>query len=47
MSTHRERLERKAERRREWASKADGRAERRFDAARRLADMIPLGQPIL
>jgi len=47
MSTRRERLERKAERRREWASKADGRAERRFDAARRLADMIPLGQPIL
>ncbi len=47
MSTRRERLERKAERRREWASKADGRAERRFDAARRLADRIPLGQPIL
>ena len=47
MSTRRERLERKAERRREWASKADSRAERRFDAARRLADRIPLGQPIL
>jgi hypothetical protein len=45
--TRRERLERKAERRAEWAGKARTRSEQRFGAARQLADAIPLGQPIL
>lgn len=43
--TRRERLERKLEKRAEWAEKAQVRAEVRFDAARALADQIPLGQP--
>jgi len=43
----RERLERKLERRREWADKAGARATSRFNAAARVADAIPLGQPIL
>ena len=47
MSTRRERLTRKAERRRGWASKAHSRAQLRFDTAHRIADGIPLGQPIL
>jgi hypothetical protein len=45
--TRRERLERKAERRREWAAKAETRSNAAFDSARRVADGIPLGQPIL
>ncbi len=45
--TRRERLERKLAKREEWADKAGQRAAQRFDAARRLADGIPLGQPIL
>ncbi len=45
--TRRERLERKAERRRLWAAKAAARGESRFNAARQVADQIPLGQPIL
>lgn len=45
--TRRERLERKLEKRLEWASKAEARSERRFNAAHSLADAIPLGQPIL
>lgn len=45
--TRRERLERKAEKRREWAEKAKARSAQRFDAAHNLADQIPLGQPIL
>lgn len=45
--TRRERLEARADRRREWAEKAAARAERRFGAAAAIADNIPLGQPIL
>ena len=47
MSTRRERLEAKLEKREEWAAKADQRSTARFDAVRRVADNIPLGQPIL
>jgi len=43
----RERLERKLEKRREWAGKAEARSDARFNAAHNLADAIPLGQPIL
>lgn len=45
--TRRERLERKLELRREWADKAKAKAEAHFGAAHRIADMIPMGQPIL
>jgi len=45
--TRRERKERKMARRLEWADRADGRAQGRFGAASRVADQIPLGQPIL
>lgn len=45
--TRRERLERKVEKRREWAEKAEQRSAQRFEAARVVADGIPLGQPIL
>lgn len=45
--TRRERLERKAERRREWADKARVRSEAGFRKADSIASMIPLGQPIL
>ena len=45
--TRRERLEAKLERRREWADKASARSDAAFSAARRLADSIPFGQPIL
>lgn len=45
--TRRERLERKVEKRREWADKRDDRSEAAFDAAHRIVDGIPLGQPIL
>ena len=47
MMTRRERLEAKVERRREWAAKAAARSDQRFNAAHRIADGIPLGQPIL
>ena len=45
--TRRERLERKLERRREWAQKAEARSVQRFGAAHAIADGIPMGQPIL
>lgn len=45
--THRERLERKLELRREWADKAKAKAESHFNAAHRIGDAIPFGQPIL
>jgi len=45
--SRRERLEARAERRREWAAKREARASERFDAARRAVDGIPFGQPIL
>lgn len=45
--TRRERLERKLELRREWADKAKAKAESHFNAAHRIGDAIPFGQPIL
>lgn len=45
--TRRERLERKLERRAEWAAKAETRSAQRFNAAHKIADGIPFGQPIL
>ena len=45
--TRRERLERKLEKRTEWAGKADTRSAQRFNTAHTIADGIPLGQPIL
>jgi len=45
--TRRERLERKVERRREWADRAAAKSEVRFESVRKLADSIPLGQPVL
>lgn len=45
--TRRERLERKLEKREEWAGKASARSEAAFDAAGKRAEAIPFGQPIL
>ena len=45
--TRRERLERKVEKREEWADKARARSDARFNAAHALSSRIPLGQPIL
>lgn len=45
--TRRERMERRAERRREWAAGREARSEAAFNRARVVADGIPLGQPIL
>lgn len=45
--TRRERLERKLELRKEWADKANTKADAHFNAAHRIGDMIPFGQPIL
>lgn len=45
--TRRERLERKLERRREWADKAHSRSTQAGDQAHRMLDAIPFGQPIL
>lgn len=45
--TRRERLEAKVAKRRAWAALAAQRSDARFDAVHRLADSIPLGQPIL
>jgi len=47
MTTRRERLENKVQRRLEWAAKADKRAKDRYSAAGAIADGIPLGQPVL
>ena len=44
---YRERRERRAERREEWADKRRAKCEQAFDSAAELADAIPLGQPIL
>lgn len=43
----RERLERRLERRGEWAAKAHSRSAQAHESVRRIADAIPLGQPIL
>jgi hypothetical protein len=45
--TRRERLEAKAEKRREWADKAKARSSARHKAAGAIADGIPFGQPVL
>lgn len=45
--TMRERMERRAELRRDWAQKRAARADSAFKAAHAVAEMIPLGQPIL
>lgn len=45
--TRRERLERKAERRREWAEKAQVRSQAASNTAHAIASGIPFGQPIL
>lgn len=45
--TRRERLERKLEKRQEWAASRDRKAAAAFGQARSLTDGIPLGQPIL
>ena len=45
--TRRERIERKAARRREWAGGRVAKAEAAHAAVSRVADMIPMGQPIL
>ena len=45
--TYRERRERRADRREEWAKGRRAKAARAHTEARQLADAIPLGQPIL
>ena len=45
--TRRERLERRAERRREWAAGRSAKAAQSFDRARTATEHIPFGQPIL
>lgn len=45
--TQRERLERKLEKRRQWAESRRADAAQRFDTAHRATEHIPLGQPIL
>lgn len=45
--TRRERLEAKAERRREWAASREKKSEAGFESAQKIADGIPFGQPIL
>lgn len=47
MSTRRERLERKAEKRRDWAGSAATKANAAHDRVHEIADGIPFGQPIL
>ena len=46
-TTYRERREAKADRLREWAEKRATRAAADLERAHRMADVIPLGQPIL
>ena len=45
--TRRERKERRLARRLEWAQSRDQKAATAFEGVRRIADNIPLGQPIL
>jgi hypothetical protein len=47
MATYRERREARAERLREWAAKRDAKAEAEWLASKRMAEAIPMGQPIL
>jgi hypothetical protein len=45
--TRRERLTAKAEKRQEWAAKAEARSDAAFAGVKGIADHIPMGQPIL
>lgn len=45
--TRRERLERKMEKREEWAAGRQAKAEQAFDTSRQITSGIPFGQPIL
>ena len=45
--TRRERMERRAERRKDWADSRKAKAEQSFGSAQSIASCIPLGQPIL
>lgn len=45
--TRRERLERKVEKRAEWAAKAEARSDAHYNTGHRMLDAIPMGQPIL
>ena len=45
--TKRERLERKLERRKEWADKSAAKCSAEFEAAHKITENIPFGQPIL
>ena len=47
MGTYRERRERRAARREEWAEGREAKAGREFAQVKQTADAIPLGQPIL
>ena len=45
--TYRERMERRAEKRAEWAEKREAKSASRFNGARQILEHIPPGQPIL
>ena len=45
--TTRERLEHKLEKRQEWAANADAKCSAEFDAAHKVIEHIPFGQPIM
>lgn len=45
--TRRERLERKVEKRREWAQSAEKRAQQAYNTSQSLVANIPMGQPVL
>lgn len=47
MTTRRERLEAKIEKRHQWAQKQRAESGRRFAGVQEIVEMIPLGQPIL
>lgn len=47
MTTYRERRQARANRLRTWSEKREQRSNTAFESARRVADGIPLGQPIL
>lgn len=47
MTTYRERRERRADRREDWAGKRQAKSAAAFDRADEIASNIPLGQPIL
>ena len=45
--TYREKREKRAEQRRDWAASREAKSEAGFAKAKEIADMIPFGQPIL